>query len=295
MRCSTFLIALCLLLPVAPAADEEPTVAAQAKEKADETPAAQVFTSDHEIRINGERIKYTATAGTMLMKDDEGEPIALFGYTSYIKQGADRTERPLMFAWNGGPGSASLWLHMGVLGPQRTELNDLQINGRGPFRRVSNNYSILDEVDLVMVDPIGTGFSHAVGEAEGKDFWGVDNDIKSVTDFIVQYTTEHGRWASPKYILGESYGGIRGGGVSYQLLTRHSMALNGVVLVQAGYYDLATPYRATEYFIDQLPVPDSVRANVAIEYYEAGHMMYVHPASLAKYKKDLAAFIGSTH
>jgi carboxypeptidase C (cathepsin A) len=361
-----------------------------------------------------------------------------------------------------------------------------------------------------MVDPVGTGYSRPVGEAEGLDFWGVDNDIKSVSEFIVRYLTDSGRWSSPKYILGESYGGMRGGGVSYYLLTRHSVGLNGVVLVspymdvaggggvgvanmavgytmtlstyaatawfhnalenkpadfqafiaevdefavtdylavlvkgaraseaernavaeklaaytgttadywlaanfrvteghfaqellrsrgqlagridsrfmgyttnplsetmpfdpynsavgpafvatfndyyrrdlgvemdrpyvvsgglwkdwdrshndpgneypsavadtgidlahalvqnpdmkvlvQQGYFDLATPYRATEYFIDQLRVPDSLRENVSIEYYDAGHMMYVHPPSLEKYRRDLADFIDATH
>jgi carboxypeptidase C (cathepsin A) len=459
-------------------------------------PADRLFTSQHEMSINGQRLRYTATAGTLVMRDDEGEPIAEFGYTSYVKDGADPVSRPLMFAWNGGPGSASMWLHMGVLGPQRTDVEDLQVNGKGPFRRVQNDYTILDVTDLVMVDPVGTGYSRPAGDAEGKDFWGVDNDIRSVTDFIVRYLNDNARWASPKFILGESYGGMRAGGVSYDLLNRYSVGLNGVVLVSpymdvaggggvgvanmvvgytmtlstyaatawfhdaladkpadlhaflaevdefaigdylqvmvkghrasdaernavaerlgaytgtsadywldanfrvtegqfvqellrdrdqlAGrvdsrfasfttnplaegmpfdpymssvgpgfvatfndYYrrelgvvmdrpyvvsgglyrdwdrthndpangypspvadtgidlahaiirnpdDLATPYRATEYFVDQMPLPAALRGNVTIEYYEAGHMMYVHPPSLEKYKADLAGFI----
>ena len=411
---------------------------------------------------------------------------------------------------------------MGVLGPQITVVEDLAVNGRGPFRRKPNAFSILDRTDLVMVDPVGTGYSRPLGEAEGGDFWGVDNDIKSVSDFIARYITDNRRWASPKYILGESYGGMRAGGVSLDLLTRHSIGLNGVVLVspymdaaggggvgvanmavgytmalstyaatawfhdaladrpedfqaflaevdefaitdylavlvkgrrasdaerqavaerlatytgtsadfwidarfrvkegqfvqellrdrgqlagridsrffgyttnplaesmpfdpynsavgpafvatfndyylrdlgvtmdrsyvvsgglwkswdrshkdpqnrykslaadtirdafsdyyratifalieellalnpsmkvlvQQGYFDLATPYRATEYFIDQLPVPDSLRENVSIKYYEAGHMMYVHPPSLERFRSDLANFIDSS-
>ena len=469
-------------------------------------PAPKVFTSEHEIQVEGKRIAYTAAAGTLLMHDKEGKPIAEFGFTSYIKKGADPATRPVMFAWNGGPGSASLWLHMGVLGPQLTVVEDLQVNGKGPFKRIANPHSIIDKVDLVMMDPVGTGFSRPVGEAKGEDFWGVDNDIKSVSDFIVQYISENGRWASPKFILGESYGGMRAGGVSYDLWTRHGIGLNGVVLVspymdvaggggvgvanlavgyamalsgyaaaawfhdalenrpedfqaflaevdafavneylpilvqgarapeaeraavarklgaytgtsadywlaaelrvtegqfvaellrkqgrlagridarfanfttnalaehmpfdpymsavgpafvatfndyyrrdlgvkmdrqyvvsgrlyqnwdsshvqpgreypspvadtgidlahtmirnpdmkvlvQQGYFDLATPYRATEYFVDQMPLPDELRANVTIRYYEAGHMMYVHPPSLAQFRQDLAEFL----
>jgi carboxypeptidase C (cathepsin A) len=494
-----------LLLPLAALAEEHEDAGSAAEPPVE----PKSFVSQHEIRVGGQRIKYRATAGTLIMLDDEGEQIAEFGYTAYEKQGADPAARPLMFAWNGGPGSASLWLHMGVLGPKITRVEDLQVNGTGPFRYTDNAHSILDKVDLVMMDPVGTGFSRPLGEAEGKDFWGVDNDIKSVSDFIKRYITDNQRWASPKYILGESYGGMRAGGVSYDLLTRHSIGLNGVVLVspymdaaggggvgvanmvvgytmtlstyaatawfhdalenkpadfeaflaqvdefaiteylsvlvkgarasaaerravaeqlggytgtsaefwldarlrvtegqftqellrkrkqvagridsrffnfttnplaetmpfdpytsavgpafvatfndyysrelgvemerpyvvsgglwkhwdrshkdpfneyksvaadtgldlgaamirnpqmkvlvQQGYFDLATPYRASEYFVDQLPVPDSIRANVSIRYYEAGHMMYVHPPSLTKFKSDLADFVDAS-
>jgi len=136
-----------------------------------------------------------------------------------------------MFAYNGGPGSASAWLHMGILGPKRTVLEDLEVNTRGPFRTVDNEFTILDRADLVMIDPVGTGLSRPIGKGEGKDFWGVDQDIKSVSDFILRYLTEYGRWAAPKFILGESYGGMRTAGVSYHLLTQHNVALNGIALV----------------------------------------------------------------
>ncbi len=198
---------------------------------ADEVPEAKVSVTQHQAKIGGINVKYTATAGTMLMKNDDGEPHALFGYTAYVSDAADKRSRPLMFAYNGGPGSASIWLHMGILGPQRAVVTDAGFSPNGPFTRVENEYSIIDEVDLVMMDPVGTGFAKPVGEGEGKDFWGVDQDIKSVSKFIVQYVTENGRWASPKYVLGESYGGMRTGGVSYYLLNKHKLALNGVILV----------------------------------------------------------------
>ena len=189
------------------------------------------FESAHRLRLGDVELAYTAVAGTLELRDEEEKPIAHFGYTAYLRDGGDRTERPVLFAYNGGPGSASLWLHMGILGPQRTELEDLAYTTEGPFRRVPNEHSVLDVADLVMIDPVGTGFSRAVGEAEGEDFWGVDEDIASVSAFIVRWLTEHGRWASPKYLLGESYGGIRSGGVAHTLLTEHDVALNGVVLV----------------------------------------------------------------
>jgi len=187
--------------------------------------------SEGKVRIDGRTIEYRATAGTMEMKDDEGEVIAHFGYTAYVKKDGDRRTRPILFAYNGGPGSASMWLHMGILGPQRTVVQDREFSTEGPFRRVNNEYSVLDKADLVMIDPVGTGFSRAVGKGKGEDFWGVDQDIESVSKFIARYISAEGRWQSPKYLLGESYGGIRSGGVAYELLSRHSIALNGVILV----------------------------------------------------------------
>ncbi len=208
-----------------------PMIAVADEEAPKETPEAKTWVTDQSARVGGQKIDYTVTAGTMLMKNDDDEPTALFGYTAYVKKGGDRNERPIMFAYNGGPGSASIWLHMGILGPQRAVVEDAGWTNNGPYKRVNNDYSIIDEVDLVMVDPVGTGFSKPVGEGKGEDFWGVDQDIKSVSEFIVQYLTENKRWASPKYILGESYGGIRSGGVAYYLLNNHMVALNGVVLV----------------------------------------------------------------
>jgi carboxypeptidase C (cathepsin A) len=195
------------------------------------TPELIHAVSEGAVKIDGSTVEFTATAATLEMKNDDGEPIAHFGYTAYVRKGADPRTRPILFAYNGGPGSASMWLHMGILGPQRADVTDLSFNTVGPFRRVNNEFSVLDKADLVMIDPVGTGFSRAVGEARGEDFWGVDNDIRSVSDFIARYVSDNGRWQSPKYLLGESYGGIRSGGVAYRLLSSHSIALNGVILV----------------------------------------------------------------
>ncbi len=223
-----FTAALLLASSAVFAADSPST---EGEKAAKPIPEAMHFVSQDMVKIGGRAIEYTATAGTLLMKDKDGEPIALFGYTAYVKKGGDRNKRPILFAYNGGPGSASMWLHMGILGPQRTVVNDVDYTSTGPFRRVRNEFSILDKADLVMIDPVGTGFSQPVGDAKGEDFWGVDQDIESVSNFIARYVTDNGRWNSPKYLLGESYGGIRSGGVANYLLSHYSLSLNGVILV----------------------------------------------------------------
>jgi len=219
---------LLTLLCVTAGADETST---GPKEKTVETVEPMSFESSGSVTIGGKKIEYTATAGTLVMKNEKDEPIAEFGYTAYVQKGGNKTNRPIMFAYNGGPGSASLWLHMGILGPVRTVVEDLGFTSTGPFRRVNNEYSILDRADLVMIDPVGTGFSRPIGETKGEIFWGVDQDIASVSDFIARYITDNGRWQSPKYLLGESYGGIRSGGVAYYLMSKHAITLNGVILV----------------------------------------------------------------
>ena len=237
---SVLALTLSSSLAFAQAASTPDAKAADTPRPADKAaPEGKVWTTKHQIKVGGAVLAYTATAGTMLIKNEKDEPIALFGFTAYVKDGGDPRTRPIMFAYNGGPGSASAWLHMGILGPKRTVLEDLETNTRGPFKTVENEFTILDRADLVMVDPVGTGLSRPVGKAEGKEFWGVDQDIKSVSNFIVRYLGDYGRWAAPKFILGESYGGMRTAGVSYELLNRHNVALNGIVLVSP-YLDFAS-------------------------------------------------------
>ncbi len=166
------------------------------------------------------------------MKDKEDKPIARFGYTAYTREGVkDPTRRPIMFAYNGGPGSSSIWLHMGIMGPRRVVVNDNGYAPPPPSVSVENAYTVLDVTDIVMIDPVGTGFSKPLGEAKSTDFWGVDQDIKSVGQFIKRFVSENGRWGSPKYLLGESYGGMRSAGLAYYLQSTQGMDLNGVVLV----------------------------------------------------------------
>jgi carboxypeptidase C (cathepsin A) len=226
-KLAAFLCAILLATPVFADGEE-----GEKSDKGDAPKAeAKSSVTQHSVRIAGQTVDYTATAGWLIMENDDDEPVARFGYTSYSRSGMEAASRPIMFAFNGGPGSSSIWLHMGILGPQRVVVNDGGFAPPPPSERVPNEYSIIDVTDLVMVDPVGTGYSKPLGEGKGEDFWGVDQDIKSVGAFIKKYITENHRWASPKYILGESYGGIRSAGLVWHMQNTHSMNFNGVVIV----------------------------------------------------------------
>jgi carboxypeptidase C (cathepsin A) len=200
--------------------------------EAEKTPEPESSVTHGQVTLDGQVVKYTATVGWLIMKDKEDKPIARFGYTAYTRDGVkDLTRRPVMFAYNGGPGSSSIWLHMGIMGPRRVVVNDNGYAPPPPSVSVENAYTVLDVTDIVMIDPVGTGFSKPLGDAKSGDFWGVDQDIKSVGQFIKRYVSENGRWGSPKYLLGESYGGMRSAGLAYYLQSSQGMDLNGVVLV----------------------------------------------------------------
>ena len=198
---------------------------------------AEIATSRQQVQIDGKTIQLIAQAGTYKLRDEQNKPLALFGYTSYIKEGAKST-RPIVFAFNGGPGSSSFWLHMGVLGPKRIAVNDPEYTPAAPYQIVNNNYSILDVADLVMIDPVGTGLSVPLGAHTFDEFWGVDQDIRSISLFITQYLIEQGRMNSPKFLLGESYGTFRNAGIMDHLLNQ-GIAMNGVIMVSA-VFDLRT-------------------------------------------------------
>lgn len=200
-------------------------------------PEPQIATTHQSVKINGASIELTAVAGTRLLKDENNKPIALFGFTSYTKEKGE-ANRPIVFAFNGGPGSSSFWLHMGVLGPKRIVVNDPEFTPGAPYELVNNEFSILDVADLVMIDPVGTGLSVPVGEAKFDDFWGVDQDIRSIALFITQYLIDNRRMNAPKYLLGESYGTFRNAGLMNALLGQ-GIAMNGVIMVSA-VFDLRT-------------------------------------------------------
>ncbi len=200
-------------------------------------PATEVSVSQQSVKINGTVINLTAKAGTMPLRDENNEVIAHFGFTAYFKDGGI-ARRPIMFAYNGGPGSSSFWLHMGILGPKRVVVNDPGNTPAAPYQLVNNDFSLLDIADLVMIDPVGTGLSVPAGKAKFEDFWGVDQDSRSISLFIKQFLIEHGRMNAPKFLLGESYGTYRNAAVMNRLLNM-GISLNGVIMVSA-VFDLRT-------------------------------------------------------
>lgn len=221
-----FLLSLCIIFS---SAAQSPSPGA--------IPAPEVSTTQQTVKINGVTIPLTVKAGTMELRDENNEPIAHFGFTSYTRDGSF-SKRPIMFAYNGGPGSSSFWLHMGILGPKRIVVNDPDFTPAAPYQLVNNDYSLLDLADLVMIDPVGTGLSVPVGKAKFEDFWGVDQDARSISLFIKQFLIENGRMNSPKFLLGESYGTFRNAVVMNRLLNM-GIALNGVIMVSA-VFDLRT-------------------------------------------------------
>lgn len=193
----------------------------------------------HSVVIDGEEIAYTATAGTLVQKEEDGTPKASFFFTAYTRDSASDADedlpvasRPITFAFNGGPGSSSVWLHLGLLGPRRVEMAGEE--GRlppPPYRLVDNAASLLDVSDLVFIDPVSTGYSRAAREEEAKEFHAFQRDIESVGEFIRLYTSRFERWAAPKFLIGESYGTTRAAGLASHLQKRHGMYLNGVMLI----------------------------------------------------------------
>lgn len=186
----------------------------------------------HSLIINGTPLNYTATTGTLLLKDAAGKPTASIFYVAYTKDGVENiTKRPVTYCFNGGPGSSAVWLHLGVLGPKRVEL----IEGCAtlPYQLVDNPQTILNVTDLVFIDPVSTGYSKAPNGDDAKKFHGVEGDIKSVGEFIRLYTTRNNRWASPKYIAGESYGTTRAAGLVGHLHDTEYMYINGVILISS--------------------------------------------------------------
>jgi carboxypeptidase C (cathepsin A) len=213
------------------------------EEKKEEKPKAEdkLVETKHSITIKGREIRYTVTAGTMVLKEEtadrekeaEGEkPRAQIFFIAYTKDGVkDKSTRPLTFSFNGGPGSSSVWLHLGVLGPRRVVLQDDGDLPPPPFQLTDNEYSLLDETDLVFIDPMNTGYSRPVEGVKPKEWHGFKKDIESVGDFIRLYATRNQRWLSPKFLIGESYGTTRAAGLSGYLQERHGMYLNGIMLI----------------------------------------------------------------
>lgn len=202
-----------------------------AEEKPAPIPAETTSVTDHELQLDGRTIAYKATAGTLLIDGDDEKPYGNVFYVAYTLSGvSDPRTRPVTFLYNGGPGSASLWLHMGSIGPVRVATASPEATGAAPYRVMPNQYTMLDKTDLVFVDAVGTGYSRPVGKATIKNFAGTDQDVQAFAKFIQRYVGVNHRWNSPKFLFGESYGTTRSAAL-VDALENGGMAFNGVILM----------------------------------------------------------------
>jgi carboxypeptidase C (cathepsin A) len=233
IRLATLLIA-CLMLPVFSFADESTA-------KTDDEPKAPAQTdwsiTEHEVEIDGKAVSYAATAGTIQLKDGKDKAKASMFFIAYTAEPAPGVngkpqDRPVMFCFNGGPGSSSVWLHMGCFGPRRVHMDDVGHAVGPPYDLKDNALSLLDTTDLVFIDPVSTGFSRVEEGTNASEYHSVSGDINSVAEFIRLWITKNDRWLSPKYLAGESYGTTRAAGVANRLQAK-GVSLNGVVLVSA--------------------------------------------------------------
>lgn len=231
---------IALLAAVAAFASSTPALA-QADRKTDPAkdagdpaiPAPVVSVTHGSGTFGGVKIAYTATAGETYLKDKDGKPLAAIFSTAYVKEGPRDPNRPVTFLFNGGPGSGSVWLHMGAFGPKRVVIpSDARDDAAPPYPLIENSASLLDVTDIVFIDPVGTGFSRALGKTDPRDYYGVSKDARSIASFIRTWLSENGRWNAPKFLGGESYGTTRSAAVVHELEGAYNdVALNGVILI----------------------------------------------------------------
>lgn len=220
--------------------------------------------------FNGVSVNYTVEAGDTYLRDSLNNPIASIFSVSYLKSAKTAEARPVVFIFNGGPGSSSVWLHMGAFGPKRIVVpSEAGLAGSPPYPLQDNKLSILDVADMVFIDPVGTGYSHVVNDGKEEQFWGLEEDAKSVADFIRRWLTEHKRWNAPKFIAGESYGTTRAGQLVKELQGDfNTVNVNGVILISAvldfqlssfdrgndlPYIGALPTYAASAYYHNKLP------------------------------------------
>ena len=235
------IVCACIVLLAAQIAAADPPESQPASQPATQpanSPAApgdKLTVTEHELTINGQPLKYRATAGTIGVKDEAGKPKADFFFIAYerLPRPENIALRPITFCFNGGPGAAAVWLHLGAVGPQRLKLNDNGDPPTPPYGLSDNPSTWLRFTDLVFIDPVGTGFSRPAAGEKGEQFYGVQEDIHWVGDFIRLYTTRYERWLSPKFLAGESYGTTRAAGLSSYLVDEYGIGLNGIVLISS--------------------------------------------------------------
>jgi len=193
----------------------------------------KISQTSHTVRLDGREIKYTATAGTLPIRLDNGQVSARMFFVAYTKDGDDVKTRPVSFLYNGGPGAATIWLHMGSFAPKHVEMAAEGFQPAPPYRLVDNENSLLDVTDMVFVDAVDTGYSRVVAGVNNQQFHGQSGDLRAFGEFTNAYLTAYSRWPSPKYLIGESYGTIRSAGLSQEIQERHGIELNGIVLVSS--------------------------------------------------------------
>jgi len=232
---SNFRVLFCFLLPTILIFLTIPALSQEKNDSIKTVHLPQSFVTSHTGVFGGKIIAFKATAREVHLKNDKGEPVASVWSVAYTQEGnKDMTKRPVTFVFNGGPGSASIWLHMGMLGPQivKTDSDALKDDGAAPYRLSENKHTLLDITDLVFIDPVGTGYSEVIGKGKKEDFWGLNEDAASIAKFMRIWVTENKRWFSPKYIIGESFGTTRAVAVANTLERNgQNMALNGLVLI----------------------------------------------------------------
>lgn len=193
----------------------------------------KVSTTSHALALDGRDIKYTATTGTLPIRLDDGKVAARMFFVAYTKDGEEPGTRPVSFLYNGGPGAATIWLHMGSFAPRMVQMADEGFQPAPPYKLVANANSLIDVTDMVFVDAVDTGFSRGAESGSSRQFHGQSGDLRAFGEFITTYLTTHKRWASPKFLMGESYGTIRSAGLAQELQSRHGVELNGIVLISA--------------------------------------------------------------
>jgi carboxypeptidase C (cathepsin A) len=270
----------------------------------------QAKSSHHTVTINGQTIGYTATAGTLTLRSDDGKPIASMFYVAYTADGGKN--RPVTFSYNGGPGSASLFVHMGLAGPMHVMTDSPNATHAPPFTITENHESLLDKSDLVFLDAIGAGYSRPLGDTKGAEFWGVDQDIDAFARGIQRYVTINHRWNSPKFLFGESYGTTRSAGLVYALQQR-GLQFNGVLLLSSvlnygahdsgfdhSYVSYVPSFAATAVYWKKAPQPANLDAYLReVRAWAAGPYLAaltkggdISPAEFDATAKQLSAYIG---
>src|SRR5581483_8315545 len=193
----------------------------------------KISQTSHTVRLDGREIKYTATAGTLPIRLDNGQVVARMFFVAYSKDGEDVKTRPLSFLYNGGPGAATIWLHMGSFAPKHVRMAEDGFQPAPPYQLVDNENSLIDVTDMVFVDAISTGYSRMTPGNNSAQFHGQSGDLRAFGEFINEYLTHFSRWPSPKYLIGESYGTIRSAGLAEEIQQRHGVELNGIAFISS--------------------------------------------------------------